>query len=74
MSLNRTNMDTPDSLELRAFMKKHSLNLWGLARLMQLPSCVVASLLLGESFLDDELRLKLNRARLELLFSRPVGG
>ena len=69
--LNRERMDTPDSLELRVFMGRYDLNLWALARLMNVPSCVVASLLLGESSLDDELRLKLNRAKLEMVFSRP---
>ena len=69
--LNREKMDESyDSIQLRQFMKRHSLSLWQMARLMGMESFVLASVLLGESFLDAEDELQFERTRLELLWGK----
>ena len=67
--LNREKMDESyDSIQLRQFMKRHNLSLWQMARLMKIPSYLMCSILLGESFLDAEDELQFERTRLELLW------
>ena len=69
--LNREKMNqSHDSVQLRQFMKRHNLTLWQMARLLGMESFVLASILLGESFLDAEDELQFERAKLEILWGK----
>lgn len=69
--LNRAKMDeSTDSAHIRQVMGRYDLGLWEMSRLMNLEACAMASLILGESFLDSDQRLQLQRIELEMVFNR----
>lgn len=71
--LNRSKMgESTDSAHIRQLMARYSLNLWEMARLMNIEACAMASLILGESFLDSDQRLQIQRIELELVFNRHI--
>ncbi|AMA10632.1 hypothetical protein [Picosynechococcus sp. PCC 73109] len=69
--LDRSGMDqSQQSKEIRAFMGRHNLNLWQMARAMKIPSYCLSSVILGEGGLTADQQLSFDRLKLEMMFSR----